>query len=321
MFRHVMQPLVCKSDKVSIPFCKVAKRLLPWKPSLSRSEWVVLRRLYCQKPRKVPDFQEVTFKSGRYYFLALPALSLYLCYWQIQRKQWKENLIEKLKSRFNTPPVPLPDDLEELNHPDMEFKPIKVRGQFDYTREVYLGPRTEFSASQIQPMAQERTSGVHVITPFKVDGRDLTILVNRGWLIQGQFQSEEGRKKGQVNTTVELIGQVRHDQVTTNVAYMMMGDFKKPTMQQGQKVYLVRDLNQLAETCGTSPVLLDYVAGELPINGPKIVTPTIELRNTHLEYAGFWFCGAVVTFMFWAKYMRKPPEGITTFRSKIKSYK
>ncbi|WAR31406.1 SURF1-like protein [Mya arenaria] len=237
MFRHVMQPLV------SIPFCKVAKRLLPWKPSLSRSEWVVLRRLYCQKPRKVPDFQEVTFKSGRYYFLALPALSLYLCYWQIQRKQWKENLIEKLKSRFNTPPVPLPDDLEELNHPDMEFKPIKVRGQFDYTRE------------------------------------------------------------------------------TTNVAYMMMGDFKKPTMQQGQKVYLVRDLNQLAETCGTSPVLLDYVAGELPINGPKIVTPTIELRNTHLEYAGFWFCGAVVTFMFWAKYMRKPPEGITTFRSKIKSYK
>lgn len=60
-----------------------------------------------------------------------------------------------------------------------EYRKVNVRGQFDYSNEVLLGPRSliqyedrsgEMSRGLFSP-GSSSNNGYHVITPFKLEGR------------------------------------------------------------------------------------------------------------------------------------------------------
>lgn len=112
--------------------------------------------------------------------------------WQINRRKWKINLIETLKSRTQAEPISL---LEKLvlfsgrrsgNHlvvfsldrlPELEYYPIRVRGKFDHSREIFIEPRSRLdnfvpeNHGVARQAAGSPSFGAHVITPFRVANR------------------------------------------------------------------------------------------------------------------------------------------------------
>ena len=100
---------------------------------------------------------------------ALPALLVLLCLgtWQVQRLEWKNQLIEDFESRATAAPVDLPSGDAG---PEMEFRRLALTGSFDHSKEVFMTGRT-----------YEGNAGFHIVTPFTLtDGR--TVLINRGWV-------------------------------------------------------------------------------------------------------------------------------------------
>jgi len=52
----------------------------------------------------------------------------------------------------------------------MEYTPIRVRGEFDYSKELYLGLRPEVSQSEL--LKDQKVMGVNVVTPFRLADRE-----------------------------------------------------------------------------------------------------------------------------------------------------
>lgn len=125
--------------------------------------------------------------------LSVPLATFGLGCWQVQRKQWKEGLVEQMEVQTNKPPVPFPIEyvilncialndihliftylfrnIDALN--DMEYQSVAVKGQFLHDRELIMGPRSliEKNANEAKGgliTRQDSSIGYLVITPFLV---------------------------------------------------------------------------------------------------------------------------------------------------------
>ncbi|XP_060069741.1 surfeit locus protein 1-like [Ylistrum balloti] len=244
-------------------------------------------------------------------WLTVPAVTFSLGTWQVSRKEWKEKKIAYMQNKVSSPPIPLPENLEDLKDTDMEYTPLRVVGEFDHEMERYIYPRAnvqDIKISEVKGMGVTPTrGGMLVITPFKLKDRDERILINRGW-IQKTNVDPNSRSEGQVKGEVELVGVLRHSEASNTF-----------TQNQGldnPKVLIKRDVDSLAETLKTSPVYLDAdfsstVEGG-PIGGQTIVT----LRNEHLQYILTWYALCIVSLVFYARRFRKPPALQTQIRRK-----
>jgi surfeit locus 1 family protein len=59
--------------------------------------------------------------------------------------------------------------LEEIN--ELEYSPVIVRGTFDHSKEVLLGPRSLISNEETSALMPGK-SGVLIVTPFKLADRE-----------------------------------------------------------------------------------------------------------------------------------------------------
>ena len=69
---------------------------------------------------------------------------------------------------------------EELK--DVEYRPVRVRGEFLHENIVYIGPKTKIHNGNVDLFPPPQENGYHVITPFKLENSEKRILVNRGWV-------------------------------------------------------------------------------------------------------------------------------------------
>ena len=101
----------------------------------------------------------------RHLFWVFPATTFFLGCWQVQRKAWKEGLIESMASRCAAEPTPwaelpkeLREDFDEQVVQEWAYKPVIAAGTFDHSKEFHLGPRVV-----------DGQSGFHVVTAFRLD--------------------------------------------------------------------------------------------------------------------------------------------------------
>lgn len=223
------------------------------------------------------------------FLFTIPIGTFCLGTWQFQRRKWKLNLIAQLKEKTNAPPIDFPQDLSELN--DLEYQKVKLTGTFDHRREIYMGPRSLLVDGN-EPeggggLLSTGQSGYLVITPFKLADRDLTILVNRGWVARNH-KNPKSRLEGQVEGTVNLTAVVRK---TEERAPFM------PDSTKGSLLFTFRDVTTMAEMTGTEPVCLDAVE-TLP-GGPLGGQTRVTLRNEHLSYMFTWYSLSIATTYLW----------------------
>ncbi|XP_072375233.1 surfeit locus protein 1-like [Diabrotica undecimpunctata] len=230
-----------------------------------------------------------------WFLLIIPVSTFSLGVWQVQRKKWKEGLLADLQEKTSSQPVQLPENLDQLSA--LEYTPIHVKGQFLHDKELYMGPRSVLikgdasTKSSLVSGSASSSQGYLVVTPLKLEGRDETILVNRGWVPSKQ-KDPKTREKGQVNGIVDVIGVVRTNEPRPN--FTMKN-------REGSNIYFYRDLDHMAEVTGASPIFLDATNDFDVPNGPLGGQTRISLRNEHMSYILTWFslCGA--TSYMWIK--------------------
>lgn len=247
----------------------------------------------------------VSFKSlnktepGKYVLLTIPVVTFGLGTWQVYRRNWKLNLIEELQTKTKTDPVDLLENLGNLA--ELEYRPVYARGVFDHSKEIYIGPRSlvnNQSESQSKIFSSPSPSGYYVVTPFKLTDKDMTILVNRGWVSRPKLPPKS-RQDGQVAGEVILVGIVRLTE-------------KRPVFSAkndpGSKLFLFRDIDSIAAKCGASPVFVDASFETSVPGGPQGGQTRVTLRNEHLSYIVVWYgLSAMTSWLWYKKYIQRIP--------------
>ncbi|CAH1785520.1 unnamed protein product [Owenia fusiformis] len=274
-------------------------------PALRRLTGLLRPCSRCMSVRALQNKDKGGFRESGYLLLVLPAAAFGLGCWQVKRRYWKLALISDLEERTLADPVALPDDLDDLK--ELEYRKVLLRGEFDHSKEIYMVPR---SLIEEQPnkgfmsgtMADTGKTGVHVVTPFKLSDRDLTILVNRGW-VSRERNDPKKRAEGQPEGVVDLIGVVRMNEKRQQFAPKNL-DTKK-----GQWYH--RDIYGMAATLETDPIFVDADRSCTVKGGPIGGQTRVTLRNEHLSYIFTWYTLAALMFYMWYKHYWKPPPAST----------
>lgn len=225
---------------------------------------------------------------------ALGALAVLLALgtWQIERKVWKEALIETLTRRLSLAPVDLPagDSWPGLTQAGDEFRRVRFIGEFDHAREALVyAAGSAFRSDATGP-------GYWVFTPARLaDGS--VLIVNRGFVPEGR-QDPKTRERGQVRGAISFIGALRWPEARS---------WFTPKGDPGRNLWFARDHQAIAAAKEIEPVAPFYVEQEGPLppgNLPHSSTLKVHLRNDHLQYALTWFGLAlvlVIVFVAWAR--------------------
>jgi len=89
--------------------------------------------------------------------------------WQWRKAETKTALQISLDTRSSEPPVLMPGT--PVDAESLRYRRVILRGTYDTARQILIDNR----------LHQEQ-AGYHVITPLRIAGSNLHVLVNRGWL-------------------------------------------------------------------------------------------------------------------------------------------
>ncbi|WP_315796247.1 SURF1 family protein [Bradyrhizobium sp. SZCCHNRI3043] len=208
-------------------------------------------------------------------WVACVAMLLALGVWQIERRAWKLDLIDRVERRVHAAPVPAPSpaDWPAIDRSDDEYKLITLSGRFLNDRETL-----------VQALTVEG-SGYWVVTPLQTAGG--AVLVNRGF-VPADRRDPASRSAGNRNGAVNVTGLLRISEPG--------GGFLRHNDPAGNRWYS-RDVAAIAAARGLSDVAPFFVdadatpnPGGLPIGGLTV----ISFPNNHLVYALTWFTLALM---------------------------
>ncbi|KAK4057926.1 surf-like protein [Microbotryomycetes sp. JL221] len=217
----------------------------------------------------------------------MPVFTFGLGCWQIQRLQWKLNLIDQLDNKLHQPAVGLPARIDPSAIPQFAYRKVIVEGEFDYDNEIELGPRT-----------REGELGYHVVTPLKRGKGQDTILVNRGF-VRRDRKEQKDRPNSLRKGKVQLVGMLRDQEQANSFT---------PQNDPSKRQWVFANIQEMAQHMHSEPVLVDEIIDDqvrdlgMRLNeGVPVGRPAeIHLRNMHATYAATWYALSVATaFLFW----------------------
>ncbi|MCF4166526.1 SURF1 family protein [Zavarzinia compransoris] len=219
--------------------------------------------------------------------LVVLASLLALGTWQLQRREWKQGLIDALEAHRALPPVELPTTIEDPEA--WRYRNVTVTGTFRHADEIHI---IAYSAASKQ--------GYQIVTPMvRADGS--TVLVNRGW-IPTENREPETRPESLVAGVVTVTGMARPG---------WPQNFFVPDNSPETNTWFWGDLPAMAKAAHAPDALPLFVEadktpnpGGLPIGGQSVV----NLRNDHLEYAITWYALAVGIFTVYFLYHFRPED-------------
>jgi surfeit locus 1 family protein len=98
------------------------------------------------------------------------AVTLSLGHWQWGRAQQRTALQEAIASRQNMPPLTVAELLSAPDPQQLVHRPIVLRGEWLAAQTVFLDNRQ-----------MNGVPGFYVVTPLRLEGRQDSVLVQRGW--------------------------------------------------------------------------------------------------------------------------------------------
>lgn len=217
--------------------------------------------------------------------LLLPAL-LGLGAWQVQRMQWKNDLIGRIEARAAQPAVVLPAQSIDLD--TWEYRQVRVSGQFRHDLEMHLvahNPAGKF--------------GYQVVTPLALEAGGW-VLVNRGW-IPTDRKDPATRAEGSISGPVEITGVVRR---STRQGWFV------PENQPAKNFWFFADARAMAAAAkiDAPEFLIEADASRNPGGLPMGGQTRLKFPNNHLLYAITWFGGAfslAAIYLLWHRRYRR----------------
>lgn len=106
-------------------------------------------------------------------FLVLLPVFINLGMWQLNKGRAKQALQVQLEQRSKEAPISINarvDDPEPIR-----YRRVQVQGQWDASFQILLDNKVN----------EREIVGYHVLTPLKISGSEIRVLVNRGWVPMG----------------------------------------------------------------------------------------------------------------------------------------
>jgi surfeit locus 1 family protein len=196
--------------------------------------------------------------------------------WQIERLQWKLDLIARVDDRVHAEPVAAPgkDDWANINQKDDDYRHVTITGTYLNDKEVLVHALTE------------RGAGYWVLTPLRTSDGSLTY-INRGF-VPSDKRDLSARPETQIAGETTVTGLLRMPEPD--------GFFLRPN-DPAKNSWNSRDVAAFAakENLGTvAPYFIDADAKSNPGNQPVGGLTVVSFRNSHLSYAITWFALATM---------------------------
>lgn len=212
-----------------------------------------------------------------------------LGFWQLQRLQWKQDLISRIEARIRAEPVSLPEADEPRNRTgDIEFLRVSTEGRYHHDKERHLYTVINGKA------------GWRIITPFETrSGR--IVMIDRGFVPE-EMKESGTRPGGQLTGTVRATGLIRLPE--------RQGLFTPENAPEKNTLYW-RDLKGMASSVLSgeqeerlAPYFVQLEATPVPGGWPKAAAVQTNLPNRHFGYALTWFGLAGALLVVFAVYIR-----------------
>jgi len=213
--------------------------------------------------------------------LAAFAVLIGLGIWQLERKAWKEGLIDTIGRKLAAPPVALPPaaDWARLDRAEWEFRPVRFAGEFRNDQEALVYT----SGSTLRP--DTGGPGYWAFTPART--RDGLVPVDRGF-VPFDRKNVSARMAGQLSGLLDIVGVLRWPDARS---------WFTPNDDPAKNIWFVRDPSAIAAEKSWGPVPPFYVEQEAPLPPGGLPAPgklKPNLPNNHLQYAITWFGLAAV---------------------------
>ncbi|MBU4612493.1 SURF1 family protein [Achromobacter sp. GG226] len=210
--------------------------------------------------------------------LAVFAYLISLGIWQVERRAWKLDLIDRVESRIHAAPAPLPSpaDWPRVNRDDDEYRRVTAAGEYLHAEEALVQATTALGA------------GFWVLTPLRqADGS--IVFVNRGFVPSDRTRPET-RRANQPEGTVQVTGLLRIPEPG--------GGFLRKNDPVANAWYS-RDVAAIGESRGLASVAPFFVDAEWPrppamgdVREPDYPVgglTVVAFNNHHTIYAITWF--------------------------------
>jgi surfeit locus 1 family protein len=204
------------------------------------------------------------------------SLLLSLTVWQVQRREWKRALIERVDLRIHAAPVaaPGPEAWGHISAAGYEFLHVTAQGHYLHERETRVKAVTEAG------------SGFWVLTPLLTSSGQ-TLLVNRGF-VPPELRDPATRPAGQMAGEVQVTGLLRLSEPK--------GAFLHANQPEAARWYS-RDVEAIGHArglTGVAPYFIDQDASAVPGGFPQGGLTVVSFPNNHLVYALTWLSLALL---------------------------
>jgi surfeit locus 1 family protein len=246
-------------------------------------------------PRRRPVARIVLLAGLALAFVGFTALG----YWQMERRAWKHDLIERVDARVHAPPVapPGPDQWSTISAARDEYRRVTVSGRY-----------LDGADSRVQAVTSIG-AGFWLISPLRLDDGSL-VLVNRGFVAPDW--SPPPPRAAAESADIRITGLLRLSEPGG-------GFLRRNAPAQGR--WYSRDVPAIAAAHGlrqVAPYFIDADADsaggsasaggrEGPVGGLTV----IGFRDHHLQYALTWFALALMVVLaawrVWHEDRRRPP--------------
>ena len=229
-------------------------------------------------------------------------LCMALAVWQLERREWKWGILDRIAANQAAAPVTL-DELLKGDPLAHEYGRVKLSGTFLNDREFFLAARS-----------LKDNVGMHVITPVRTDDGRI-VLFDRGWIPQEQKDPAK-RAQGQVTDRVDLTGIVRRNQERRQFA---------PENVPDKNVWFHVDVPLMRSMAGGKPdpkldtFFLEADAAPNPGGVPIGGQTRLDIPNDHLQYAITWFLIALALAGVYLAYHWENGRLTVAGRTKVKS--
>lgn len=191
--------------------------------------------------------------------------------WQLERRVWKLDLIERVDARIHASPVPAPgpEAWPSVTAASDEYRRVAVTGRFLNDRETLVQAVSDLGG------------GFWVMTPLATD-RGFTVLVNRGF-VPPEKRDPATRAEAQPQNEVTVTGLLRITEPK--------GGFLRSNDPAAGRWYS-RDVAAIAAATGlerAAPYFMDADATRNPGGWPVGGLTVVSFPNSHLGYALTWF--------------------------------
>jgi surfeit locus 1 family protein len=211
--------------------------------------------------------------------LCVAAAAVALGRWQLQRLAARRASNAILVAARARPPLELPADLR-AGTPIDSGRRVVAHGRFD--------PRDQLV---VRGRVQNEAPGLHVVTPFVLDGGAAVLWVLRGFVPSPDAVTPPDSIPAPASGEVTIGGLVFATPVTA--------DSGRPLLHNGVTTWLRLDRTVLARRRPGSLDVYLQLAGDANGPGRLAVVPPPELNNgPHLNYAIQWFGIALAVLAF-----------------------